>query len=181
MPRRKGDVMAPVKPVTRAMKLLRERPELVERLLLLAEPPSNGCIRSHVDARNIVSPMLAGQEREHLVGIALDRRHGVIDAAVLSIGSDVHAVVEPRYIFRWALTRKRLAVSIVIAHNHPSGNHEPSSEDVDVTNRVAEAGRVVGVTLLDHLIVAGDAYVSLAERGLLPMWGQAAVSFTVNS
>ena len=106
---------------------------------------------------------------EHFAVVALSRGGKVIDAAVLTKGSDGFTVVDPKQVFRWALTRPGRAhpASILIGHNHPSGDCRESEQDVAVTRRVAEAGRVLGLPLMDHIIVgSGGRYTSFAERGL---------------
>ena len=88
----------------------------------------------------------------------------------LTHGSDAYTVVDPRQILRPAIQLGSCAV--IMAHNHPSGEVEPSRMDREVTRRVAAAARVVGVRLLDHLVVAGERYSSLAGLGELPTWAE---------
>ncbi|MFT5683975.1 MAG: DNA repair protein RadC [Myxococcota bacterium] len=84
---------------------------------------------------------------------------------MLTTGNDMHTIVDPRQIFRTAV--RSGAAGIIIAHNHPSGDPTASSADLSVTRRLAEAGQVIGIELLDHLILGSDRYVSLAEQGVL--------------
>jgi DNA repair protein RadC len=74
-------------------------------------------------------------------------------------------IIHPREVFRLAIAEN--AASIIVAHNHPSGNTEPSPEDIAITKQLVEAGRIVDIRVLDHIIIAGDAFTSLAERRLL--------------
>jgi DNA repair protein RadC len=98
--------------------------------------------------------------------LALDARQVALGAVVrVAEGSVSHVTAEPREVFSPALERR--ASSIVLAHNHPSGNAEPSLEDVEFTSAMCDAGAVLGIQVLDHLVVAPRAYVSLRERGLL--------------
>lgn len=121
------------------------------------------------DAAAWLGPSLRGLEDEELHGVFLDRRHRVLAHRVLTRGGPDHTLVDPRQILRTAL---RLGASaIVLAHNHPSGDPEPSQPDRDATRRVARAGREVGVRLLDHLVFGRHSYVSLAARGELTAWG----------
>lgn len=148
-----------------AIRALRAHPELANTVLLLvAEPPTR--VTTPSEALALFRPLLAGRETEALAVAALDRRLRVIDCAILTTGSDTWTVVDPRQVLRWALTRARPAHAIILAHNHPSGDPEPSAEDRAVTRRVADAARAVGLVFQDHLVVtdAGE-YVSLAIRG----------------
>ena len=98
--------------------------------------------------------------------LALDARQAALGAVVkVAEGSVSHVTAEPREVFSPALVRR--ATSIVLAHNHPSGNVEPSREDLEFTRAMCEAGEVLGIEVLDHLVVARRAYVSLRERGFL--------------
>lgn len=102
---------------------------------------------------------------ERLVVVALDRKGRVLDKAVLATGSDRWVVFDTRHILRWAFRCE--AESILVAHNHPDGDPEPSAEDVAVTRKLASQCQILDVRLLDHLVI-GDSqcYVSMLERGL---------------
>lgn len=101
---------------------------------------------------------------EELHALYLDRRNRPLAVRVLTRGSDAYTVVDPRQVYRVAV---RLgAAAVILAHNHPSGDATPSVQDVDVTRRVVQAGRVLGVKLLDHFVV-GSWTVSMAEEGLV--------------
>jgi DNA repair protein RadC len=126
----------------------------------------DGAIVGPEAAWRMVGPRLAGLAVEELHALFLDRRHRAIAHRVVSRGSDAYTVVDPRHIFRLAVGVG--AAALVIAHNHPSGDPTPSAQDREVTRRVAQAGRVLGVPLLDHLVGAGDRYVSFAAMGELP-------------
>lgn len=116
------------------------------------------------DTARIVAPMIAAEEREHLIGVFLNRRHRVLAVEILSIGTDGYTVVDPRYILRRALLLN--ASAFVLAHNHPSGDPEPSAEDYACTRKVRDAAKVVGLTLLDHVVVSdGGAYRSIPVAG----------------
>ncbi len=104
-------------------------------------------------------------EREHLKIVLLDTKHQVIGDYILSVGTVNSSLIHPREIFIHAL--KRDAVKIVLMHNHPSGNPAPSPEDIAVTQRVKEAGEVLGVPLMDHIIIGDGRYVSLKEKGYI--------------
>ena len=90
--------------------------------------------------------------REHLVALYLDGRHCAIADAVVSIGTANQSLVHPREVFQSAIGLG--ACALLLGHNHPSGDATPSREDVEVTRRIADAGRILGVTLLDHVVWA---------------------------
>jgi DNA repair protein RadC len=116
-------------------------------------------------AADLALPLLAGADRERCVVLLLDTKHRLLDRATVSVGSVDHTFMAPRELYRDALLAN--ATAVVVAHNHPSGDPEPSRDDELVTRRLVSAGEVVGVELLDHLVVAGDRWVSLARRGVL--------------
>ena len=105
-------------------------------------------------------------DREHFCVAFLATSNRIIGVHTAHVGSINASVVRAADVFKAAILSN--AVSIVAFHNHPSGNTEPSAEDIAVTRQLAEAGRVIGIRLVDHLIVTpGGDYVSLAERGVL--------------
>ena len=131
-------------------------------------PPTEGLppeVTSPEAAARLLVPVLADADRERCVALLLDTRHRLLDVATVSVGSIDHTFMAPREVFRDALLGN--AAALVLGHNHPSGDPEPSADDEAVTRRLAEAGRLVGVRLLDHLVVGGRRWTSLARRGLL--------------
>ena len=116
-------------------------------------------------AADLLAPLLAARDREHCVVLLLDTKHRLLDTVTVSVGSIDHTFMAPREVFRDALLAN--ASAIVLAHNHPSGDPEPSRDDERITTRLVRAGEVVGIDVLDHLVVAGGRWVSLARRGLL--------------
>jgi DNA repair protein RadC len=133
-------------------------------------------ISSPDSAYRILGPALRGQVDEELHGLFLDRRRRLVAHRVLTRGSDAFTVVDPRQVFRVAVQTG--ACAIVLGHNHPSDDPTPSTQDREVTHRVATAGRMLGVGLLDHLVIGGDRYVSLAQEGLIPAWRDADACWT---
>ncbi|MCE9593076.1 MAG: DNA repair protein RadC [Planctomycetes bacterium] len=105
---------------------------------------------------------LRGLDRETFHALALDGKHRLLRRYMVSVGTLTTSLVHPREVFRPAL--RFGAVSLVVVHNHPSGDPEPSPEDEEVTRRLVQAGRVLGVPLLDHVVIGDGRYVSLAER-----------------
>lgn len=148
----------------RATAALRARPQL---LALLAGEAPRERISGPDEAHGIVLPFFAGQECECVVAVAVDQRQRVIDIEVLFKGSHRLTVLDPATVYRWALTRERVASGVLVAHNHPTGDPTPSQMDKDVTRRLAEAGRAIGVDLIDHLVVGSGGYTSLAEEGVI--------------
>ena len=130
------------------------------------------------DARDLLAPRLEGLANEELHALYLDRRRRPLALRQLTKGSDGFTVVDPRQVYRVAVHIG--ASAVILAHNHPSGDPRPSAQDRDVTERVARAGRVLGVSLLDHLVIAGNTYTSLAEEGMLQAWPAAGPSWTAS-
>lgn len=116
-------------------------------------------------AAEVLVPLVGFRDRERCVAAFLDTRHRLLGTATVSIGSIDHTFMAPREVFRDALLAN--ASALVLAHNHPSGDPEPSRDDEAVTRRLARAGEMLGVDLLDHLVVGGHGWTSLARRGVL--------------
>ena len=103
-----------------------------------------------------------GCDRERFHVLLLDGKHRLLRAEVVSEGTLTTSLVHPREVFRSAI--REAAAAIVVAHNHPSGDPEPSSEDLEVTRRLVRTGRLLGIPLLDHVVLGERAWVSLRER-----------------
>ena len=110
-------------------------------------------------------PLLRDLTHEVFAVLVLDAQNAVIATVELSRGTLNASLVHPREVFKAAVDN--LGAAVLVVHNHPSGNPEPSGEDIAITHQLAEAGKILGIPLHDHLIVAGNGYVSLAERGHL--------------
>jgi DNA repair protein RadC len=124
-------------------------------------------IRGVEDAAELLIPQMCRLEQEHFKLILLDTRMYVIDIVTLYVGSVNQQVIRVAEVFREAIRRN--ATAIVLAHNHPSGDALPSPEDVSTTRAIINAGHLLDVEIVDHLIISGrgkHAYVSLKERGL---------------
>lgn len=115
-------------------------------------------------AAELLQAHLAGVDREHFVTLLLDAKNRVIGISTISIGDLSSALVHPREVFKPAILAN--AANILLAHNHPSGNPDPSPEDVAVTKRLGEAGDLLGIQVLDHVILGDRHWVSLHEKGL---------------
>lgn len=104
-------------------------------------------------------------EEENFILICLNSKNKVIYSQIISKGTINSSLVHPREVFSPAIRVR--AVSIAVAHNHPSGNPEPSPEDIDITKRLCECGNLVGIQLLDHIIIGDGRFVSLKEKDLI--------------
>jgi DNA repair protein RadC len=135
------------------------------RRLQAAEGGVRPVIRTPDDAAGVLIPKLRDLAVESFVVMVLDAANGVIDSTELSRGTLNASLVHPREVYKFAIDRRGAAV--IVGHNHPSGNPEPSREDIEITRQLVDAGKVVGIPLHDHLIVAGNRRTSFAERGLL--------------
>lgn len=122
-------------------------------------------IRGPNDVVRLVGPKLRKQAREHFLVLLLNARHEVMGQETVSVGSLNASIVHPREVFRPAVLAS--AAATVLVHNHPSGDPEPSEEDLSITKRLVEAGELLGIGVLDHVIVASRGVVSLRSRQLL--------------
>ena len=120
-------------------------------------------IRSPEDAATYLMQDMTSLQQEHFVCLFLNVKNQVLHKQTIFVGSLNASIVHPREIFREAV--KRSAASLICAHNHPSGVPTPSPEDIDVTNRLYEAGKIVGVDLLDHVIIGDHQFISMKEKG----------------
>jgi DNA repair protein RadC len=121
--------------------------------------------RAAREAADMVPRRIRRAYQEHLVVLSLNVRAGCLGVDTVSIGTLDANLVHPREVFAVAI--RRHAAYIVVVHNHPSGDVEPSANDIEVTKRLITAGQILGIAVLDHLIVARDAEVSLRERGVV--------------
>ena len=119
-------------------------------------------IKGPDDVADFVRSILTDNSREHFVALYLDGANQVVSYSIISIGTANASMVHPREVFQRAILAG--AVSIIIAHNHPSGILAPSEEDHKVTQRLKEAGEILGIKLLDHLIVTDVAHRPVVER-----------------
>jgi DNA repair protein RadC len=134
------------------------------RRLLVAAPQDRPQVRSPADVANLLMLEMGLLEQEHLRTVLLDTKNYVQRVATVYTGSLNAAVVRVGEVFREAIRANSAA--IIVVHNHPSGDPTPSPEDVRVTESIVEAGRLLDIEVLDHLIVGRNRYVSLKERGL---------------
>ena len=117
------------------------------------------------DAADLLMEELRHLREEHFVCLFLNTKNQVIGRQTLSIGSLNASIVHPREVFKAAI--RRSSASILCAHNHPSGDPTPSAEDVQLTRRLADAGQLIGIELLDHLVIGDNRFISLKEMGCI--------------
>ncbi|MBG9543554.1 RadC family protein [Cytobacillus firmus] len=122
-------------------------------------------IRSPEDGANYVMHEMRFLSQEHFVCLYLNTKNQVLHKQTIFIGSLNASIVHPREVFKEAF--RRSAASIICIHNHPSGDPTPSKEDIEVTKRLAESGKIIGIDVLDHLIIGENKFVSLKEKGYL--------------
>lgn len=122
-------------------------------------------IRSPEDVYQLMHIQLLGERREHFLAVMLDTKNRVLRTETISIGTLDSSLVHPREVYRMVI--REGAACWIAVHNHPSGDPTPSPDDIAITRRLKEAGELLGVGLLDHLIIGDGNYTSLRERGYL--------------
>jgi len=120
-----------------------------------------------VTPKDVVAQLtdLRHNKKEHFIALYLNARNQLVHKEMISMGTLNANLVHPREVFKPAL--KHSAASIMVAHNHPSGDPKPSEDDLEITKRLAEAGKIMGVELLDHVIITANSYFSLKEKNLI--------------
>ena len=137
------------------VRVVREQPEL---------PFPKPAISFPSEVHGLLQRQLAFQDREIFCIVILDARNQVLGVNTVSIGSVSASIVHPREVFRPAILMG--ASSIILSHCHPSGNPEPSKDDLELTRRLRKAGEILGLEVLDHIIIADNQFLSLKEKGL---------------
>ena len=122
-------------------------------------------IASPGDAYNLLAPEMRYLKKEVFKSLLLDTKNKVIGARTVSVGDLTSSIVNPREVFKDAIVAS--AASMIVAHNHPSGDPTPSHEDVNVTKRLMEAGKILDIEVLDHIVIGDGCFVSLKERALV--------------
>lgn len=137
--------------------------ELGKRVAISSQ--NKNYIKSPDDVKNMVMEEMRYFDREHFRAIYLDRKGGLITMEDISIGGLHSSIVHPREVFKIAV--KNSAASIILVHNHPSGDPSPSNEDIEITKRLIEAGDLMGIPILDHIIIGDNIYTSLKAKNLI--------------
>lgn len=122
-------------------------------------------VKSHQDVIKVVRQQLKDKKKEHFLILCLDTRNNLIRIGNISTGTLDANLVHPREVFKEAI--QSLASSIILVHNHPSGNPEPSDADIDISRRIMETGKIVGIDVLDHIIVGDNTSFSFKEKGII--------------
>jgi DNA repair protein RadC len=138
--------------------------ELSRRILSQPKWFSNKKITSPQDVAEIFIPILRDDNKEKFIVVCLNSANKIIKHEVISVGNLNSSVVHPREVFKVAIDNS--SASIILIHNHPSGNPEPSNEDMRITKKIVETGKVMDIPVFDHLIIAGETYTSFIEKRL---------------
>jgi DNA repair protein RadC len=160
--RRRGIGRAKAAALAAAFELSRRFPSPQDQSRTVFRGPAD--VARHIGAR------LRDRTEEVFVVLVLDAKNALVAEVELSRGILNASLVHPREVFKAAIDHR--GASVIVLHNHPSGNAEPSSEDQEITRQLADAGRIVGIPVHDHVIVAGSEYRSMAELGFLENPGQ---------
>ena len=124
----------------------------------------------HISSPNAVwhllLPEIAGLQKEEFRVLVVNNKNMLLKKSIVSVGTITEAIVHPREVFRDAI--REAGSGIIVTHNHPSGNAAPSKQDIDTTKRLNEAGKIVGIPLLDHIILTNSSYYSMKENGYMP-------------
>ncbi len=134
------------------------------RRLSIVSPEERPVVTSPADAANLLMAEMGGEEQEQIRTLLLDTKHRVIGSSMVYKGNVNTAVVRLAEIFRDAVRAN--CVAIIVAHNHPSGDPSPSDDDVRITKDIIEAGKLLQIEVLDHLVIGQQGFISLKERGL---------------
>ncbi len=138
--------------------------ELSRRILSQPKWLVNKKITSPQDIAEIFIPILRDDNKEKFIVVCLNSANKIIKHETISIGNLNSSVVHPREVFKVAIDNS--SASIILIHNHPSGNPEPSNEDIRITKKIVETGKIMEIPVFDHLIIAGETYTSFVEKRL---------------
>lgn len=138
--------------------------ELANRVKDTDEPGRKRIVKTPEDVVSLIQNRLKGKKKEYFLVICLDTRGKHIKTSEVSVGSLDSSIVHPREVFKEALTAS--AASVIFVHNHPSGDPEPSEDDAKLTRRLADAGEILGIEVLDHVITGDNDFRSLKRIGL---------------
>lgn len=128
-------------------------------------PPDRACIRTNEDVACLIMERLRYEKKEHFLSILLNTKGEVIEIDTVSIGELTSTLVHPREVFKRAT--RQSAASIILAHNHPSGDPAPSRQDIETTRRLIECGKLMGINILDHIIIGNGTFTSLKALNLM--------------
>ena len=126
-------------------------------------------IKTAEDAVKLVKPKLKDKKKEYFLILSLDSRNNLIKISEISIGSLNANLVHPREVFKEAI--QSLANSVILIHNHPSGDAIPSKDDIEITKQLMGAGEIIGISILDHIVIGNQDYKSMKDKELLQLKG----------
>jgi DNA repair protein RadC len=138
--------------------------ELARRLETFIEEPKRK-VCSPKDVYTLMYPKMREQKKERFITLYLDTKNQILKEETVSIGSLNASIVHPREVFKSALLES--SASVIMIHNHPSGDPSPSREDILVTEKLVEGGKLLGIDVLDHIIIGDGKYVSLKDEGFV--------------
>ena len=137
--------------------------ELANRLGTQTESGEKPVVKTPEDVAALVQGRLSDKKKEYFLALLLDTRNQLIRVAEVSVGSLDSSIVHPREVFKEAISAS--AASVIFVHNHPSGDPQASEDDVNLTKRLVEAGGIIGIDILDHIIIGDRKYLSLKREG----------------
>lgn len=138
--------------------------ELGKRLACEVAGPKK-IITRPADVYHLLKERMRYYDREYFKAVFLNTKHHVLTIETVSIGNLNSSLVHPRELFKSSI--RKSAAALILAHNHPSGDPSPSREDIEITKRLAEAGKIIGIEVLDHIIIGEQDFVSLKEMGII--------------
>ena len=138
--------------------------ELANRLEGYTEAGERPIVKTPEDVAGLMRARLKGKKKEHFLALLLDTRNQLIKIAEISVGSLDTSIVHPREVFKEAIVAS--AAAVIFVHNHPSGDPTASEDDIKLNKRLAEAGGIVGIDVLDHIIIGDKKFLSLKREGL---------------
>ncbi len=139
--------------------------ELGKRLDNYPDESKKITIKSPADVIQAVKLQQKGKKKEHFLALSLDTRNHLINTYQISIGSLDSSIAHPREVFKEAISAT--AASVILAHNHPSGDPTPSEEDIKLTKRLTQAGEIIGIEILDHIIICDKAHLSMKAKNII--------------
>jgi DNA repair protein RadC len=139
--------------------------ELSKRLENSSSETAIITVKSPEDVVKTARSLLKGKKKEHFLVICLDTRNHVIKTSTVSIGSLDCSIVHPREVFKDAISST--AASVIFIHNHPSGDPTPSEDDIKMTKRLIEAGEIIGIEVLDHIVICDNEHLSMKAKNLV--------------
>jgi len=126
---------------------------------------SDSKITSPEDVAEIFIPLLRDEVKEKFIVICLNSANKIIKHEVISVGTLNSSLIHPREVFKFAIDNN--SANVILLHNHPSGNPEPSNEDIQITKKLVDAGKIMDIQIFDHIIVAGNEFTSFVQKRLI--------------